>query len=141
MSDYCDTSLIVSLYIQDEFSARADQIVQQCVRIFFTPLHQAEWQHAVAQNVFRKRISAIDADGFIADFARDITATRWSRVAMPESSIDLCGALALQHGRDIGMRALDSLHVACALELGAKHFWTFDERQAKLAKATGLKTA
>jgi len=34
---------------------------------------------------------------------------------------------------------LDSLHVACALELKADRFWTFDERQAKLAKAEGLK--
>jgi predicted nucleic acid-binding protein len=38
------------------------------------------------------------------------------------------------------MRTLDTLHVACALELKADRFWTFDERQAKLAKARGLKT-
>jgi predicted nucleic acid-binding protein len=35
---------------------------------------------------------------------------------------------------------LDTLHVASALELGAERFWTFDERQAKLARAVGLKT-
>jgi hypothetical protein len=28
--------------------------------------------------------------------------------------------------------------VACALELRAERFWTFDERQAKLAEAVGL---
>jgi predicted nucleic acid-binding protein len=38
------------------------------------------------------------------------------------------------------MRTLDSLHVASALLLKAERFWTFDERQAKLAKAEGLKT-
>jgi predicted nucleic acid-binding protein len=37
------------------------------------------------------------------------------------------------------VRTLDSLHVACALQLKAEQFWTFDERQAKLAKAEGLK--
>jgi predicted nucleic acid-binding protein len=36
------------------------------------------------------------------------------------------------------MRTLDSLHVASAIEFGAKSFWTFDERQAKLAVAEGL---
>jgi hypothetical protein len=31
--------------------------------------------------------------------------------------------------------------VAAALELKAQQFWTFDERQAKLAKAAGLKVS
>jgi hypothetical protein len=31
--------------------------------------------------------------------------------------------------------------VASALELGAAQFWTFDDRQAKLAKAAGLKVS
>ena len=140
MNDYCDTSLLVSLYIEDDFSLQADRIVQRCQSIFLTPLHLAECHHAVAQNVFRNRISAGEADAFITDFARDILSERWREVALPENSLTLCAQLAQKHGREIGMRALDSLHVACALELGAKHFWTFDERQAKLAKARGLKT-
>jgi len=40
----------------------------------------------------------------------------------------------------LGIRALDSLHVESALELGAQRFWTFDDWQARLAKAAGLKT-
>lgn len=43
-------------------------------------------------------------------------------------------------GAQRGARTLDSLHVACAMELKANRFWTFDERQAKLAKAAGLRT-
>jgi predicted nucleic acid-binding protein len=42
-------------------------------------------------------------------------------------------------GPKFGVCMLDSLHVACALELNADRFWTFDERQAKLARARGLK--
>jgi len=49
--------------------------------------------------------------------------------------------MARRHGARLGMRTLDSLHVAAALELGAKSFWTFDERQAKLAAATALQTS
>jgi predicted nucleic acid-binding protein len=33
------------------------------------------------------------------------------------------------------------LHVASALELKAERFWTFDERQKRLARTVGLKTA
>lgn len=39
----------------------------------------------------------------------------------------------------LGTRSLDVLHVASALELGMKRFVTFDERQGRLAAATGLK--
>jgi predicted nucleic acid-binding protein len=49
--------------------------------------------------------------------------------------------LARRYGPKLGMRTLDTLRVACALELKAERFWTFDERQAKLAKAGGLKTS
>lgn len=54
-------------------------------------------------------------------------------------AFDRCIQLAKQHGTRIGMTTLDTLHVASALELGAERFWTFDERQVKLARAAGLK--
>lgn len=49
--------------------------------------------------------------------------------------------LARTHIARLGTRTLDSLHVAAALELKAERFWTFDDRQKKLAKAVGLKTS
>jgi predicted nucleic acid-binding protein len=54
--------------------------------------------------------------------------------------MDLCADLGRRYGPKLGMRTLDTLHVACALKLKADSFWTFDERQMKLAKAMGLKT-
>jgi len=51
-----------------------------------------------------------------------------------ETAVPLAG----RFGPRFGMRALDTLHVACALQLGANEFWTFDERHRKLAKAVGL---
>jgi predicted nucleic acid-binding protein len=47
--------------------------------------------------------------------------------------------LTREHTPKIGTRAADVLHVACALELKLRHFLTFDDRQAKLAVAAGLK--
>jgi predicted nucleic acid-binding protein len=49
--------------------------------------------------------------------------------------------LGRRHSSRLGQRTLDTLHVAIALELNAERFWTFDERQAKLARAVGLKVA
>jgi len=68
-------------------------------------------------------------------------AGRWIILPLPERAFDVCADLARRHGSKLGVRTLDSLHVACALELKAKRFWTFDDRQAKLAKAEGLKTS
>lgn len=59
---------------------------------------------------------------------------------LPERAFHACAELELKEGSRLGVRSLDCLHVACALELKADRFWTFDERQAKLASAQGLRT-
>jgi predicted nucleic acid-binding protein len=61
-------------------------------------------------------------------------------VGMPESAFDVCPQLARRYAAKLGLRTLDTLHVASALELKAERFWTFDDRQKKLARAVGLKT-
>ena len=69
----------------------------------------------------------------------DEAANLWREVPLPENAFELCANLARRYGPKLGIRTLDSLHVACALELRAERFWTFDERQGKLAKTVGLK--
>jgi len=108
---------------------------------FLTPLHRAEWFHAIAQHVFRGNMSESNAGELHRLFERDIRTGPWREVAVPDNAFELCADLARRHGPKIGMLTLDTLHVACALELKAGRFWTFDERQKKLAKAQGLKTA
>ncbi|HUK25092.1 MAG TPA: type II toxin-antitoxin system VapC family toxin [Terriglobales bacterium] len=107
--------------------------------LWFTPLHHAEWAHAIAQHVFRGVLSASEAQQMYARLEEDKAARHWLRAAIPEHALDRCADLGRRYGAKLGLRTLDSLHVACALELKAKRFWTFDGRQAKLAKAEGLK--
>jgi predicted nucleic acid-binding protein len=109
-------------------------------RIWFSPLHRAEWMHAVSQHVFRKEITSLEARRAQAELERDLGSGLWLMVDLPESVWGSCAELARRHGSRLGMRTLDSLHVAAALELAANAFWTFDERQAKLAVAEGLQT-
>jgi predicted nucleic acid-binding protein len=110
-------------------------------RIWFSSLHRAEWMHAISQHVFRKEISAVEARRVQGELERDLRSGLWLKVDLPESVWATCADLARRRGPHLGMRTLDSLHVAVALELAAKAFWTFDERQAKLAAAEGLRTA
>ena len=140
-SIYADTSFFVSLYLPDRHSAEAERRMASKPRIWFVSLHRAEWMHAIAQHVFRKEMSALEARRAQAELARDVGSGLWLRANLPESVWETCAELGRRHGPRLGMRTLDSLHVAAALELGAKSFWTFDERQAKLAAVTGLQTS
>ena len=141
MSIYADTSFFVSLYLPDRHSEEAERRTASKPRLWFAPLHRAEWMHAIAQHVFRKEISASEARQAQAELQSDLGSGLWLRIDLPESVWDTCAELARRHGSRLGMRTLDSLHVAAAVELGANAFWTFDERQAKLAAAVGLQTS
>ena len=137
---YADTSFIVSVYVQDSHSAAAQELMNSNPRLWLSPLHLAEIFHAITQQVFYRRISAADAHDIYHQLESDRIAGVWAETQLPENAFELCAELARRHGPKLGTRTLDSLHVACALELKAERFWTFDERQAKLAKAEGLKT-
>ncbi|MGA7687531.1 MAG: type II toxin-antitoxin system VapC family toxin [Terriglobales bacterium] len=140
MTVYADSSFIVSAYVESKHSIHADALLRQHPRIYMTPLILSEWAHALAGQVFRGQMSASEAERIDRAFENDRKMALWFGVAMPENAFELCANLARQHGPKLGVRTLDSLHVACALELKAERFWTFDDRQAKLAKAEGLKS-
>ncbi|HEV7217962.1 MAG TPA: type II toxin-antitoxin system VapC family toxin [Terriglobales bacterium] len=140
MTVYADTSFLVSVYVEDRHSSMADRLLGSAPPIVITPLHLAEWADAVSQQVFRRQMSPQEATKVHQEFEKDIQSGLWIQAAMPDQAFDLCADLARRYGPKLGIRTLDSLHVACALELRAEQFWTFDERQAKLAKAAGLKT-
>jgi predicted nucleic acid-binding protein len=141
LSIYADSSFIVSLYLTNIHSAEAQRRMSGHPRLWLTPLHRAEWTHAVAQGVFRGAISNDEARQFYAAFEDDRRAGLWLEVDLPETAFEGAIDLARRHGGRMGSRTLDSLHVASALKLGAKRFWTFDERQAALVRAEGLKTS
>jgi predicted nucleic acid-binding protein len=106
-----------------------------------TPLHEAEWTHALEQHVFRGAISRGEADRFYQRFTGHRVEGLWREAAIPDKAFEVCAELAKKYAARIGVRTLDSLHVACALELRADRFWTFDLRQQELAQAVGLNIA
>ena len=140
MKVYTDTSFFVSLYIQDSHSAEAHVLLAIRPDLWLTPLHAAEFAHAIAQQVFLGKASLATADRVHDDLTQDRKMGLWIETSIPDFAVDVCADLGRRHGPKLGVRTLDTLHVACALELQAQQFWTFDDRQKKLAKALGLKT-
>ena len=141
MTGYADTSAIVCLYLPDVHSPQAHRRVAAQGKLWLTPLLQAEFAHAVEQQVFQQRISIVEAGRAYDGFEDDRGSGLWLGSAMPEGAFDLVIELARRHVARLGCRTLDTLHVACALELGATKFLTFDRRQEQLAKAVGLTLA
>jgi predicted nucleic acid-binding protein len=139
LSIYADSSFIASLYITDIHSPDARRRIQGAPPLILTPFHRAEWSHVLAQHQFRRTLTTEDAKSIDAQFTSDVTAGIFREESVPEKAFELCAQLARRYGAQLAMRTLDSLHVACALELKAERFWTYDERQSKLAKVTGLK--
>ncbi|HXC44694.1 MAG TPA: type II toxin-antitoxin system VapC family toxin [Candidatus Dormibacteraeota bacterium] len=139
MSVYADSSFVVSLYLTDVHSPEARRRLQGAPPLMLTALHRAEWVHALGQHQFRGTLTAEASRRANSQLVSDEAASLWRAVPLPENAFELCADLARRYGPKLGMRTLDTLHVACALELKAERFWTLDERQAKLAKAVGLK--
>lgn len=138
MNTYADSSFFVSLYLPDRHSVEAQRRLLHRPTIWMTPLHLAEWTHTIAQHVFQRKMSNREAQRVYRDFENDRTHRVWAEIDLPDTTFELCTDLARRYVARLGARTLDTLHVAAALELGAEHFWTFDERQAKLADAVGL---
>jgi len=108
--------------------------------VWITPLNRAEVANALHRYVFRRAISVAEASAAWAHFEQDCARGLWIPIRVPETTWERSVVLARHYGATLGIRTLDSLHVACALELRAERFWTFDERQARLAEAVGLDT-
>lgn len=139
MSIYADTSLFVSLYVPDRHTAEVEKRLASKPVLWITPLHVAEWTHAIELHVFRGSASRSEADRSHRLFEQH-RRQGWLRPAsLPEGAWELCAQLAEKHAAQVGMRTLDTLHVACALDLKADRFWTFDLRQSDLALVAGLK--
>lgn len=138
MNAYADTSFFVSLYLPDQHSAQAGRLASQG-GVWLTPLHVAEWTHAIKQHVFPKKVSASEAN--LHDrFQNAVQSGVWVEVLVPELAFERCREPARRYAAKFGLRTLDTLHVASAFELNADTFWTFDERQQRLARACNLKT-
>ncbi|MBI4662034.1 MAG: PIN domain-containing protein [Verrucomicrobia bacterium] len=151
MRTYADSSYILRLVTIEEESqaAMAEYRHLGYPSLFFLPLHELEIRNAILQRAFHQRRSLPAGGRQHVARERDAALGRLehfkSRRALLEVALDLDAAMGLAtklasaHTERLGARAIDLLHVACALTLACERFLTTDARQAQLAKAEGLK--
>jgi predicted nucleic acid-binding protein len=138
---YADTSFLVSLYTADRNSVAASEHARLAGPPFpLTPFGRLELINAIHLRCFRGENPMSEAMADLAAVASDLAAGTLSPVPIPAAMVERAQALAGKHTGRLGVRSLDILHVAVALELQAEAFLTFDRRQARLARAEGLPT-
>ncbi|MEY2880473.1 MAG: hypothetical protein RLZZ15_2853 [Verrucomicrobiota bacterium] len=139
---YCDPSALRSIYLHDPRS-RGMTTWRATVSgaLPMTKFVSAEMANAFALAEFRGEIDAARHSAVVAHFSADFSEGRFTSADLLwRAALDRAAELSRAHSTILGTRALDVLHVASALELGARTFVTYDTRQAALASAVGLKT-
>ena len=151
MRTYADSSFILRLLTAE---ADSEAAIGEYRRIglpplFFLPLHALEVRNAILQRAFHERRSSPSRERAHIARQRDAALDRLecflSRRTLLDVALDMdavivrAADLAIAHTERLGTRAIDLLHVASALALESEVFLTTDERQARVAKAEGLK--
>jgi len=97
-------------------------------------LLRAEFMNACRLKVFWKDISEPDADRLIASFDDRLKRGQYFVPEIDRSALMSSFRHMSFSTARLGCRTLDILHVACAGQLNATAFLSYDERQRALAK-------
>ena len=146
MRAFPDTSFLCALYrLQANSPKAAAYFSDMPGPLEVTTLLLYEFRQAVR---FQIRLRRHDpekgyprAEGMqmLADLKADLVSGDVVTVPAPWPEIHLAAERLSEHyTEEQGHRAMDILHVATAIELGAKAFLTFDRNQKKLAESEGL---
>ncbi|MBI2896290.1 MAG: PIN domain nuclease [Deltaproteobacteria bacterium] len=138
---YVDPSALRSLYVHDDRSARFCAWRRRVGgSLSITRFGRSEIVNSVFLAVHRGVMERDAALAALADLDADLHEGRLTLVdVLWRRTLDLASELSVRHTASLGTRTLDVLHVATAMALSKSHFLSYDDRQAKLAKAVGLR--
>lgn len=137
MSVYLDASVVVSFFVNDPLSHRADRFMGSFEAGIFSDFGAAEFASAIARRVRSRLLTPDDARATLADF------DSWTVRAVGRvdtTSADIAAAAAYLRRLDLNLRTPDAVHLAIAQRLDAE-VATFDERMASCAQALGVRVA
>jgi predicted nucleic acid-binding protein len=130
---YLDSSAFAKRFVDEEGSDRAEAVCSKaselglsvlCVPEVMSALNRRKREHTLTAVQYEEAKRRLLDDVHDADIVNLTPSVIGSAIRILEAS---------------PVRAMDALHVACALEWGAELFASSDERQLKAAKRAGLK--
>ena len=139
MTSYFDSSVLVAIYVPEEFSSRVRAEARIAGQIPFTPLHDLEVQNALRVAHGRGRLDGGELARCLEQLKDDVEGSRLARTQVDLFRLfERAQELSRVHAVKILSRSLDLLHVATAIDLRCKRLVSGDDRQLTLAKAAGL---
>lgn len=136
---YLDTSSLLKLYIREHGSEFVQsRVASQDQPLPIWEIQKAELINALRLKVFWNEITLDQADAQIALFESRLKRGLYAFPQIDRSSLMKCFLRLGAETPRLGCRTLDIFHVACALEIGATEFLSFDQRQNALASHAGL---
>ena len=146
MSAFADTSFLFAIYLPRAVSEQAMAKVESLQDApLISSLVRYEFQQAVWFKVWLRvqgqplGMSETAAQSALAAFELDVEQRVWVVAAQElEGVVTRAEKLALDHTPRHGARAMDLLHLAFALQLGASELLSFDENRRGVAQAEGL---
>jgi len=138
---FVDPSALARLYIHCEGSREmASWRARVTGALPVTHHGRTEVVNAICRSRFLGHLDDSGCSEALGDFEADLALGRISQAdILWRAALNRAADLSRLHTPRLGTRALDVLHVACALELKLPYFLTFDERQQRLATAVRLK--
>lgn len=134
MIAYFDSSALVKLFLVEEGSDAAHEVWDSGMWIATSRVSHAEVACAIAAAIRDRRYVASQVDARVVDgtFLR----TRTEILEPDEGVVDAAAVLGVRHG----LRGVDAIHVASALELTELNptLVSWDGRQRQAAHAEGL---
>lgn len=140
---YVEPSALARLYIhQDKSREMAAWRAKIGGTLAVTHHGRTEVINAICRTAFQGQLDNKGMDEALEDFSADFQAGHLRQAdILWRAALNKAAELSKAHTPKLGTRALDALHVACALELKSRYFLTFDDKQRQLSAAVGLKNA
>ena len=140
MSLYYDSGVLVKLYVREDFSdAVARFLAERREAVVINDLHEIEMGNALRLKRFREEIDNEQLTTSMAMLSSDLAARRLIRTAVDWQSVFAeAERLSATATTGTGVRTIDLLHVAAALNQGASGLVSLDHRQRAAARLASL---
>ena len=132
MKTFFDASAFAKRYVDEKGSQRVDDICLETSELSLSVICVPEIISALNRRIREKHLSRRDYAAIkqsLSDDVRDAVIINLTPEVIATSTTLLEGS---------PLRAMDALHVACALEWGAELFVSSDKQQITAAKKAGL---
>ncbi|MBV5326149.1 MAG: type II toxin-antitoxin system VapC family toxin [Chlorobium sp.] len=129
-----DSSSLAKKYIQEDGSEKLDALLQQASELALCIILVPEIVSALNRRLREHALADKDYQAIKKQLVDDVR----DAIVLQLTPAVIARSVKLLEGN--GLRAMDALHVACALEWQADLFVTSDQRQLNAAQNSGLRT-